>query len=130
MDYVFLSALRGLAVVAVVVMYDIACQWGIHWASRMQSFPEDLHLNLEEVEVRKAIGKLHLPAHRGKCKELYSLNYLPNVARTDGEAIERSWSMTNPASFSTREMTSGHRHDAIDSLIGAINWRKLIGFGE
>lgn len=130
MDYIFLSAVRGLGLATIVVMYDIACQWGIHWVTRMNEFPTELQIDLDSTEVRKGIGKLHLPAHKGRCKEVYSLNYLPAVGRTDGEAIERAWSLTNPASFSTREMTSGHRHDTLDSLLGAINWRKVIGAGK
>lgn len=129
-DFVFLSVLRKRNLQFIKVSYDIACLWSINLFSRAMCFPEDYRLNLSKLDIETAIPKFHLPAHGSRCWSRYSINYLKNWARVDGEAIERLWSTTNPIATSTREMTPGARRDFLEDRWGASNFRKIIELGS
>lgn len=129
-DFVFLSALRKKDIRIIKVSYDIACLWFINFHSRALCFPQDYRTHLPQLEIEAAIPKLHLPAHGSKCWSRYSINYLENWGRVDGEAIERLWSTTNPIAASTREMTPGARRDFLEDRWGASNFRKIIDLGS
>ena len=116
-DFVFLSALQNRSLRHIRVSYDIACQWHIHLAKRCDDFPPQLQNAFKALtQIIYAIPKFHLPAHGSACWSLYSLNYLIGSARVDGEAIERFWALSNSVATSTREMTSGARHDFLESF--------------
>ncbi|KAI1784480.1 hypothetical protein LXA43DRAFT_1101350 [Ganoderma leucocontextum] len=44
---------------------------------------------------------------------------------TDGEALERIWSVFNSLALRTKEMSSGHRHDVINNFHSDMNVRRL-----
>lgn len=94
------------------------------------SFPESYRTHLPGLDIEAAVPKFHLPAHGSKCWSQFSINYLQNWARVDGEAIERLWSTTNPIATSTREMTPGARRDFLEDRWGASNFRKTIELGS
>ncbi|KIK62910.1 hypothetical protein GYMLUDRAFT_242000 [Collybiopsis luxurians FD-317 M1] len=48
------------------------------------------------------------------------------VGCTDGEGVERNWSMQNALSGSTKKMGPGSRRDTLDDHFGDYNWRKTI----
>ena len=75
------------------------------------------------------IPKGHILGHGTKCQDKFSLNFRRNMARTDGENIERGWAWMNPASLSTREMGPGARHDTLDNQWSYWNWRILVQLG-
>lgn len=130
MDYIFLSSLIGAMVTWLLVSYDISCQWSKKLRSRVSAFPSELQRAfLLLITLRFAVPKFHLPAHGDSCQSVFSLNYLPYTARTDGEGIERGWSHINPVAMSTREMGPGFQHDTLDVHWSALNWRKIVGLG-
>ncbi|KAF7296424.1 CxC2 domain-containing protein [Mycena chlorophos] len=111
MDWVFMSAVGGSKVKRLVVSYDIACQWKQHLRERVKkiSAPE-ITTRLADYAIDFALPVWHAAAH--------------------GEGIERTWAILNPVSYSTKEMSEGHRHDAIEEKVGHINFRKNIGQGD
>lgn len=60
------------------------------------------------------VPKFHVAAHVRECRYRYSPDYTPGAARTDGESNERVWSDQNGIAARTKEMSEGHRHDAIN----------------
>lgn len=129
MDFIVLSAVSGTPVQSLMVIYDIACQWKVNFAKHMVELPPHLHIP-SSVTLDFAIPKCHCPAHQTECQTPHSLNLKPGAGRTDGEGIERDWSMINPAANSTKEMAPGTRHDTLDDLFGYHNWQKTVGLGE
>ena len=103
--------------------YHINCQYRVHFQQRMRDLgwspPFTIH----------AIGKCHLYAHKDSCRGAYSFNYIPGSGRTDGEESERGWSTRNGLAASTREMSSGHRHDVLNDHSSDINFRKMHAIG-
>lgn len=130
MDYIFLSAASHKRMPQLLVIYDIACQWHKNLPSRIQSFPQTMHIDLNQVEVTYCIPKAHISAHGESCQVRFSLNYLPGCGRTDGEGVERDWATMNSLVTSTREMGRGNRQETLDDHWGAWNWRKVTAMGE
>ena len=79
--------------------------------------------------VVSAVGKLQLPAHIESCRYKFSYYYLRGAGMTDGEALERIWSILNSLAARTKEMTTGHRHDVLNDFYGDMNVRKLHNIG-
>ncbi|KAJ7052855.1 hypothetical protein C8F01DRAFT_1236176 [Mycena amicta] len=104
--------------------YDIWCKYGIKLAARFREcFPEMTGIiNC----IDGAIGKIHLPGHKGKCQKIFSLWFLSHVGNLSGEIVETGWAEHNLTGGSTREMNDGHRHDVIDGTSDHWNWNKLI----
>ena len=130
MDYIFLASLIGMALTYLTVSYDIACQWSRNLHSRVTNFPSDMQASFLAAKVKFFVPKFHLPAHGEKCQGPFSLNWWPGVGRTDGEGIERGWSLVNQLATMLREMGPGFRHDTFDNHWSALNWRKLTGLGR
>jgi hypothetical protein len=97
--------------------------------ARCKDFPPELSAAVEGMELVFAIPKFHLPAHGFVCWSRFSLNFIPGSARVDGEGIERFWSTSNQIATSSREMTSGHRHDLLEERWSTANHRKVIDLG-
>ncbi|PIL33158.1 hypothetical protein GSI_04608 [Ganoderma sinense ZZ0214-1] len=110
--------------------YDINCQYRIHFKSRIMELREQFP-TLSTFQILffpytlPAIGKFHAPAHTSSCRTAYSYNFLPGVGMTDGEALERIWSVFNSLALRTKEMSSGHRHDVINDFHSDMNVRRL-----
>jgi len=71
----------------------------------------------------------HIVIHEELCQQLYSLHYTPGVGRTDGEGIERNWSVLNGAACSTKEIGPGTQRDTLDDFCGFSNYKKVLAFG-
>lgn len=127
MDYIFWSAVNSYKGRQITVSYDIMCQWYRNLLKRNANLPELLR-RLDFV-LRYVIPKFHISAHGPKCQTIFSFNFLPFMARTDGENIERGWAWMNPVSLSTREMGPGARHDTLDCQWSAWNWRIITRLG-
>lgn len=97
---------------------------------RAKNLPEQLIMLIERFIFLFLIPKFHITAHGPKCQSIFSFNFRRNMARTDGENIERGWAWMNPASLSTREMGPGARRDTLDCQWSAWNWRILVRQGE
>lgn len=128
MDYILLSTLVGLVIACILVSYDIACQHSKNLARRMESYPERLHINLDDIEVRYVVPKNHIAMH-GPNHSRWSLNYLPCVGRTCCEGIESCWGHMNPVSMSTKEMAPALRREVLDDHWGSWNWGKVVNMG-
>ncbi|KAH9828984.1 uncharacterized protein C8Q71DRAFT_718824 [Rhodofomes roseus] len=129
MDYLFASSVRQQGdKMALVVSYDIACQWSVNlWERMLQYDPE---WDFDRQTITFLIPKFHLPAHQASCQTQYSYNYRKHVGRTDGEAVERGWAAVNGFSGSTKEMGPGYRRDVLDDAFGDYNWRKVTQLGK
>ncbi|KAG6818624.1 hypothetical protein H0H93_003377 [Arthromyces matolae] len=128
MDYFFGSSLTQNTPKIVIVSYDIACQWHRNLRKRFDVYGRSFGLPdpYGDRQLRFVVPKFHLLAHVDKCKVTYSLNLLPNVGRTDGEAPERGWAAVNAVANSTKEMGPGSRRDTLDDHFGDYNWRKYM----
>ena len=129
MDYFFLESLKLNTPRRLVVSYDIACQWSRNLEERCQIYPLNPISSGDVHELLYVVPKFHLAAHIYKCQVDYSLNLVPGVGRTDGEAPERGWSYINGAASSTKEMGPGSRRDTLDDYFGDYNWRKITQIG-
>ncbi|KAF9022411.1 hypothetical protein BDZ89DRAFT_1196078 [Hymenopellis radicata] len=72
----------------------------------------------------------HGGAHEISCETAESLKYKEGVGKTDGEGIERVWSVLNPMSYMTREEQPGARHDDIEDKVDKHNFGKNIHLGR
>lgn len=130
MDYIFLASIKGICIKSLNVSYDIACQWSRNLSKRVADFPQDMRDSFDGAAVQYFVPKFHLPAHGDRCQGPYSLNLRPGVGRTDGEGIERGWSIVNPLATMLREMGPGFRHDTFDNHWAALSWGKITGLGK
>ena len=115
--------------------YDINCQFSINQEKRMMQM-RDLVQGSKAIKtltwpslVVKAVGKLHLPAHKPECRYKFSYNYLLGAGRDDGEAQERVWWTLYGLAATTREMTSGRWHDRINEHHSDMNWKRTVKLG-
>jgi hypothetical protein len=130
MDYILMSALAGFGLMELTLSYDIACQWKKYLAARMERLPEDLRLDLDAINVESGLPVWHALAHEDFCAAMNSLNYIPGVGRTDGEAIERLWAWLNGSSYQSKEMGLGNRADMIEDKLDSHNFQKNLGQGK
>ncbi|KAJ7068945.1 hypothetical protein B0H15DRAFT_738439, partial [Mycena belliarum] len=132
MDYIFLSAMAGVAVLLLAVSYDIACQWKVHLRERAKKIEATTPIttSLNEFEIQFALPVWHAVAHEVTCQTQNLLSFAVGVGRTDGEGIERTWAVLNPIGFATKEMGDGARHDAIENKVDHLNFEKNIGQGN
>jgi hypothetical protein len=130
MDYIFFSSIRDNKATSIVISYDVICQWMKKLWQRMKVIPHHWQVDHEgKISVVFLIPKFHLPAHIQYCHNNFSWNLTKGVGRTDGECIERGWSVGDPLATSVREMGPGQRRDVIDGHMGDRNHKKVIGMG-
>ncbi|KAK7016775.1 hypothetical protein VNI00_018828 [Paramarasmius palmivorus] len=129
MDWVFLSAIIFCQLIYVVISYDIACQWAIHFYARMSKLPKQLHMPSYR-QLRFKVPKFHLPAHKDECHAPYALNFTEGVGKVDGEGIERNWPFMNELARSLSVMMPGGRWDTMDDHCNASNHRKTVQLGK
>ncbi|KAM6492909.1 hypothetical protein JOM56_011043 [Amanita muscaria] len=126
-DYTLLSSLVGLALLRIVITYDIACQWSKNFLRRMEQFPSHMRL-CPGTEVAVGVPSWHINGHGADCRANFSLGYMEGMGRTCGEEIETSWAQTNALGTSTREMGPGARHETLNDHWSGFNFRKIKGF--
>lgn len=112
----------------VIVTYDIACQWGIHFQKRVKASKG--HLQLPKATFTCAVGKFHLGAHVKTCFAKYSLNFLLGAGVLDGEVVETIWPPLNAIAPSTRSMGLSFRQETLDDMMQDINWKKTVAISE
>ncbi|KAF7311359.1 CxC2 domain-containing protein [Mycena kentingensis (nom. inval.)] len=119
MDWIVLSALRTINVEDINLSYDIACQWKVNFERRAKVIAEkDPDMPLLERFRRIQYG---LPN---------ALGLLQGLGKTDGEAIERTWSVLNPAGFATKEMSLPARMDCLEDRMAFVNEQKNYKQGD
>lgn len=125
--------------------YDIACQYKIHFKKRIEelqayvsaqldALPPALRelrhpaLTLPEIdEIVWALPVWHGNVHQ--CQLQNSVRFQKGLGKTDGEGIERVWSLMNPLSYTLKEEGPGLRHDDIEDLCNRLNFKKNLGQG-
>ncbi|KAH9846526.1 hypothetical protein C2E23DRAFT_743934, partial [Lenzites betulinus] len=102
--------------------YDVVCSFICHIVARFsQSHPELVPI---VQELKMLLPKMHMHAHQEMCQIVYAFCYARGFGLAHGEGVETPWAELNIAGLSTREMTAGARHDALNSLFNYWNWRK------
>ncbi|KAJ7109543.1 hypothetical protein C8R43DRAFT_848675, partial [Mycena crocata] len=126
MDYIVMSCLVGVALMALTISYDIACQWKKNLRERNTKLPEAIQLDLDKIDVQCGLPIWHASSHETECSNENSLSFLVGVGKTDGEGVERTWAALNPAAYSTKEMGAGNRADTLEDKIDSHNFLKNI----
>ena len=110
-----------------LVIYDICCQWIIHFRKRV-SESEFLKL-AESLELTGAVGKWHLAAHIPDCFPKYSLNFVEGAGQVEGEILETLWSRMDEVAGLAQSMSAAHHQETIDEYMNDNNWRKIVWMG-
>ena len=105
--------------------YDINCQYGKSFLERISEWVDTSEMPL----FRRCVPKYHLIGHKEGCHWYHSFWFMPGVGVTDGEAPKRRWASSNAIARSTREMSSGHRHDISNLHSGDYNIQKTFNMG-
>jgi len=130
MDYIVGSTIRLLLLLLILLSYDIACQWFVNLFKRMtEHWPEEIKIS-SMTHIVPAIPKLHEPMHAQGNHEVFSLNFIPGVGKSDMETPERVWASHNGLGNSTKTQGPGGRHDVLDDHFGFWNWLKYVGLGK
>jgi hypothetical protein len=130
MDYAICQALnyRMDRIRLAIILYDIACQWFIHFLQRVA---EGQYLNIpDDLEIIAGVGKFHLSAHVQECFAKHSPNFIEGAGQVDGEILETLWSVFNTISRSARTGSKSHRREIYDDHMRDSNWKKLVESGE
>ncbi|KAH6869702.1 hypothetical protein BKA70DRAFT_1379599 [Coprinopsis sp. MPI-PUGE-AT-0042] len=109
MTYIFFAAVMAVALLRIVITYDIACQWSKNLYSRMETLPEELNKATTD------------------CQANFALGYREGNGRTCGDEIEGTWDHTNSLGTSVREMAPGARHETLNDHFGGYNFHKIVG---
>lgn len=129
MDYSACQSLMSIPpALRVVPIYDVICQWIIHFLNRVK---ESSYLEIPEgMSLIPAIGKWHLGAHIPECFPKYSLNFIDGIGQIDGEILETLWWPIDKVAGITRAMSKAHRQEVLDDNMYDSNWKKWVGIGE
>ncbi|KAJ7139369.1 hypothetical protein C8R44DRAFT_604986 [Mycena epipterygia] len=131
MDFIVMSALaRRFNLMLLTISYDIACQWQINLHERNAKMPKELRLPLDEITLQCALPVWHASSHNEDCKNANSLSFKRGVGKSDGEGVERTWAVLNPAAFHTKDVGSRQRADVLEGKIDNHNHLKNIGQGD
>ncbi|KAH9002185.1 hypothetical protein EDB86DRAFT_2800475, partial [Lactarius hatsudake] len=106
------------------VMYDIMCQYGVHFQEQVERSPE-LSLS-SSLQLRTGIGLFHIHGHQDSCLPHFSLSYIPGAKQVDGEIIETLWAPLNNISQSIHGMSLTHRQEVLDAHMNHSNWKKMV----
>ena len=129
MDYSICKALsyNMNEIPVALIMYDIMCQYSVHFEERVRKSPE---LSIPStLELRTGIGLFHIHGHQDSCLPRFSPSYIPGAKQIDGEIIETLWAPLNNVSRSLRGMSLSHRQEVLDSHMNHSNWKKLVRIG-
>jgi hypothetical protein len=125
MDYSICQALKRFPQhVLAIIIYDICCQWCIHFCERVSEL-EFLEF-WESLEITAAVGKWHLATNISDCFHKFSLNFIEGVAEVKGEIMETLWSVLDEVAGITQGMSLAHRQEVLDDYMNDSNWRKII----
>ncbi|KAJ7889257.1 hypothetical protein B0H13DRAFT_1888092 [Mycena leptocephala] len=127
MDFILMSSLAGFDLKELTISYDIACQWGKNLQERIRKLPADMQLDFEPILFQCGLLVWHASSHEAECTNANSLSFVPGVAKTDGEGIERLWAELNALAFHTKNMGIGHCADTIEDKINYHNFMKNLG---
>jgi hypothetical protein len=112
-----------------LVIYDIMCQYSVHFKDRIREVSDYLSLD-PEMKLLGAVGKFHLADHVDSCFAKWTLNFMQGAGHIDGEILETLWSGMNKVSGAARSMSKAHRQETLDDYMRDANWKKIVGIGE
>lgn len=129
MDYAISEVFRRMPpeIKQALLIYDISCQWVLHWIERFQNGQYLFYR--EDLELLAAVGKFHLGAHILECFWEFSLNFIHGAGQVDGEILETLWASLDKVVGSTRSMSRAHRQEVLDEYMNDSNWKKMCGAG-
>ena len=113
MDYSLCNALSYNMedIPVALVMYDIMCQYGVHFKEQVEKSPELSLSNSLELWTGIGlfhIGLFHIHGHQDSCLPRYSPSYIHSARQVDREIIETLWAPLNNISQSIRGMSLVH----------------------
>lgn len=111
-----------------LIIYDICCQWIIHFRQRV-SESEFLEL-WDSLEITGAVGKWHLAAHIPECFPKFTLNFIEGAGEVEGEILETLWSGLDEVAGLAQAMSIAHHQEVVDEYMNDSNWRKIIRIGR
>ncbi|KIY61186.1 hypothetical protein CYLTODRAFT_405693 [Cylindrobasidium torrendii FP15055 ss-10] len=124
MDFVWWGALHNEAVLRVMGSYDIGCQWKIHLFDRLEGMPDFMRTRQEDrPDIEISLPVWHGRGHRNGCEPAETLRNKPGAGMTDGEGVERVWSVTNQRAYATREMQPDTRHASLEDHFDRHNFQ-------
>ncbi|KAJ7716059.1 hypothetical protein B0H16DRAFT_1667011 [Mycena metata] len=129
MDFILFCALFGFTLLWLTISYDIACQWRKNLLARMAKLPKALQLPMDDIKWQSALPVWHAGLHEEECRNTHSLSVKVGVGKSDGEGVERTWSILNPAAYHMKDMNIGNREDHLNNKIDNHNFCKNIGLG-
>ena len=112
-----------------LVIYDVMCQYFVHFYDRIETLPEYLSID-PEMKMFGAIGKFHLADHVDSCFSKWTLNFMRGAGHIDGEIMETLWSGMNKISGAARSMGKAHRQETLDDYMRDASWKKTVGISE
>ena len=128
-DYAICEALQQMSSSdRVLAIYDIACQWSIHFDERVEA--GEMLRKPQSQTMIPAIGKFHLGAHVPECFPMFTLNFIKGAAQIDGEILETLWWPIDRIASVTRAMTKAHRREVLDDNMYDSNWNKWLGISR
>ncbi|KAJ7822085.1 hypothetical protein B0H14DRAFT_3471004 [Mycena olivaceomarginata] len=130
MDYIVMLALIGFTLLWLTLSYDIACQWKVRLPERMKKLPDAMQLPPDNIKLQCTLPVWHASSHNGDCKDANSLSFKEGVGKSDGEGVERTWSVLNPAAYATKDAGRGQRADTLDDRLDNHNFLKNVGQGD
>ncbi|KAJ7764957.1 hypothetical protein DFH07DRAFT_770232 [Mycena maculata] len=130
MDYIVLSALVGFSLMFLTISYDIGCQWKTHLRERNTRMPPELQLDFDKFTFQCTLPVWRAGSHNEDCAKDNSLSYKPGVGKSDGEGVERTWAVLNPAAYHTKDAGRGQRVDSIEDKIDNHNFLKNLDQGD
>ena len=129
MDYSICKALSYNMedILVALVMYDIMCQYWVHFQERVKKSPELILSN--SLKLRTGIGLFHIHGHQDSCLPRFSPSYIWGAKQVDGEIIETLWAPLNNISRSLCGMSLMHQQEVLDAHLNHSNWKKLVQIG-
>ena len=135
MDYAFINAINYIpAIVLLLLLYDIMCQYWVNFLSRTRKAAEIPALSnilkvREDLIIKRGIGLFHVHGHIKECYSRYAPTFIDGAGMIDGEIIETLWHILNDTATSARAMSWSHRQEYLDIHMGDSNWKKLVRIG-
>ena len=103
-----------------LIIYDICCQWIIHFQEHVSKL-KFLELS-DSLEITGAIGKWHLATLIPDCFPKYSLNFIDSAGQVEGEILETLWSHLDEVAGIVQAMSIAHHQETVDEYMNDNNW--------
>lgn len=128
-DYSICQALQRFpGHVRAMIIYDICCQWSIHFQQRVSQ--SDFLQLWDSLKITCAVGKWHLAAHIPECFPKFTLNFIDGAGQVDGEILETLWSDMDEVAGLAQAMSVAHHQETVDAYMNDNNWQKLLRIGR